>query len=78
MWEGKDFELIESMLRFYSSIEPEPILDSTYNEGRFWKGTTRNVISMDIDPKYSPMIAGDNRVMSGVLDESFGTVTFTH
>ena len=76
VWEGKDSELIESMLRFYSSIEPEPILDSTYNKGRFWKSTMRNVVSMDIDPKYNPMIVGDNRVMSGVLDESFGTVVY--
>ena len=38
VWEGGDVELLETMLSFYSSIVPEPILDATYNKGRFWKG----------------------------------------
>ena len=76
MWEGSDAELIEKMLRFYPSIDPEPILDSTYNTGRFWKGSSRNVWSMDIDPKYEPMIVADNRVMDGVPSNKFGTVVY--
>ena len=28
--------LIEEMLEFYSVISPDPILDATYNAGRFW------------------------------------------
>ncbi|MDE2844845.1 MAG: hypothetical protein OXN21_15915, partial [Chloroflexota bacterium] len=76
VWEGSDGELIESMLQFYASIDPEPILDATFNRGRFWKGSSRHVISMDIDPKYAPMIVGDNREMVGVPDSQFGTVVY--
>ncbi len=76
VWEGGDGELLEAMLRFYPSIPPEPILDSTYNRGRMWKGTGRTVVSMDIDPKFNPMIVGDNRVMEGVADASFGLVVY--
>ena len=76
VWEGGDAELIEQMLEFYPSIPPEPILDATYNSGRFWRGSNREVISMDIDPKFKPMIVGDNREMNGVEDESFGVVVY--
>ena len=76
VWEGNDGDLIEAMLRFYPSIAPEPILDATHNKGRFWKGSARDVISMDINPKFNPMILGDNRKMDGVPDASFGTVVY--
>lgn len=76
VWEGSDGELIEAMLTFYSSIKPEPILDATYNAGRFWKGSRRKVFSMDIDPQHKPMILGDNRVMPGVASGRFGTVVY--
>lgn len=76
VWEGSDAELIENMLQFYPSIPPEPILDATYNTGRFWKGSNRDVVSMDINPKFEPMIVGDNRIMEGVEDDSFGLVVY--
>jgi hypothetical protein len=76
VWEGADGELIEAMLEFYPTIPPEPILDSTYNAGRFWKTSTRNVVSMDIDPQHNPVYLCDNRNMVGVPDSSFGTVVF--
>lgn len=76
VWEGGDPELIERMLDFYPTIPPEPILDSTYNAGRFWKGSNRPVVSMDIDPQYKPDIVGDNRKMDGVADASFGVVVY--
>jgi hypothetical protein len=76
VWEGDDAELIEAMLQFYPTIKPEPILDSTYNSGRFWKGSKRNVWSMDIDPRYKPMILGDNRTMVDVPSGKFGTVIY--
>ena len=75
VWTGEDRELLERMLAFYPTIEPEPILDATYNAGRFWKGSTRNVVSMDIDPQHKPMILVDNRLMTGVSRE-FGTVVY--
>ena len=66
VWERSDGELLEAILRFYPTINPEPILDSTYNTGRFWKGLSWDVWSMDIDAKYKPRIVGDNRVMKGI------------
>lgn len=76
VWEGTDGELIEAMLNFYSVIQPNPILDATYNAGRFWKGSERKVVSMDIDPQYKPDIIGDNREMKGVRANRFGVVVY--
>jgi hypothetical protein len=49
VWEGSDGDLLEAMFKFYATIPPEPILDATHNVGRFWKGSERCVVSMDID-----------------------------
>ena len=76
IWEKGDGALIEAMLQFYSTINPTPILDSTYNSGRFWKDSKRKVWSMDIDPQHKPMIVGDNRKMVGVPSKKFGAVIF--
>lgn len=76
VWEGNDCQLIEAILQFYPTIEPHPILDSTYNAGRMWKGSKRQVVSMDIDPRHKPMILGDNRVMTGVPSNKFGVVVY--
>jgi hypothetical protein len=76
VWEGTDRELLESMFKFYATIKPEPILDATYNAGRFWKGSSRDVWSMDIDPQYKTMIVGDNREMKGVPSGKFGVVVY--
>lgn len=76
VWEGPDNELIEAMLDFYCTIPADPILDSTYNQGRIWKGTSREVVSMDIDPQHNPQWLRDNRDMHGVPDEHFGVVVF--
>lgn len=87
VWEGGDGELLERMLEFYPSINPEPILDATHNAGRFWTESKRNVWSMDIDPQHNPRIVADNREMAGlntrtgdanyrVPTSTFGTVVF--
>ena len=76
IWEGNDAELLEAMLEFYPTIKPEPILDATYNTGRFWRGSKRKVWSMDIDPRHNPMILGDNRTMENVRSRKFGTVVY--
>lgn len=76
VWEKSDGELIEAILSFYPTIDPEPILDATYNAGRMWKGSKRNVWSMDIDPRYKTMIVGDNREMIGVPSGNFGVVVY--
>ena len=74
VWEGSDGDLLEAMFKFYATVPPEPILDATYNAGRFWKGSTRRIVSMDIDPQYKPIIVGDNRKMTGVPSAKFGSV----
>ncbi|HEV2380977.1 MAG TPA: hypothetical protein VG206_14445 [Terriglobia bacterium] len=76
VWQGSDGDLLEAMFRFYATIPPEPILDATYNAGRFWKDSQRRVVSMDIDPQYTPMIVGDNRKMDGVPAAKFGVVVY--
>ena len=87
VWEGNDGDLLETMLSFYPSIDPEPILDATHNAGRFWNTSSRDIWSMDIDPQHSPRIVADNRDMVGlntltgeqdyrVPTDTFGTVVF--
>lgn len=76
IWEGNDGDLLEAIFDFYPVIPVEPILDATYNAGRFWKGSERSVTSMDIDPRHKPMIVGDNRVMKGVKSASYGVVVY--
>lgn len=76
VWEGSDSDLLEAMFSFYAKIDPEPVLDATYNTGRIWKGSSRNVVSMDIDPRHKPMILCDNREMPGVPDGQFGAVIY--
>ena len=76
VWPGNDGELLEAMLGFYPVIDPDPILDATYNSGRFWAGSSRQVVSMDVDPQYSPDIVADNREMPGVADDSFAVVVY--
>jgi hypothetical protein len=76
VWEASDGELLEAIFRFYPTIPVEPILDATFNAGRFWKDSKRKVSSMDIDPQHRPDYVGDNREMKGVPDNHFGVVVF--
>ena len=76
VWEESDGELLELLFGFYAAIPAEPILDATFNAGRFWRGSTRDVVAMDIDPQHKPMILGDNRTMDGVADAAFGAVVY--
>ena len=76
IWTGTDRELLDEMLRFYPVIKPHPILDATYNTGRIWNGSDREVVSMDIDPQYEPDIVADNREMPGVENESYAVVVY--
>jgi hypothetical protein len=63
VWGGGDAALLERMLDFYPRKPPRRILDATVNRGRFWEGSSRPVIGMDIDPRYGPDIVGDNTRM---------------
>jgi hypothetical protein len=78
VWEGSDGELLDAMLAFYPAIDPHPILDTTYNTGRIWRGSrwSKRVASMDIDPQYEPQIVADNREMKGVRSRHYGVVVY--
>jgi hypothetical protein len=60
-WDGTDAELLERMLDFYPRKCPKIVLDATVNKGRFWAGSERNVIGLDINPAYRPDVVADNR-----------------
>jgi hypothetical protein len=76
VWEADDAALLEEMLRFYPSVSPEPILDATYNVGRFWRGSGRIVKTMDITPVVPVDYECDNREMTDVPDAAFGCVVY--
>jgi hypothetical protein len=63
IWEGDDAELLERMLRFYPRTRPKRIVDATMNVGRFWRGSRRRVIGLDIAVRYRPTVIGDNMRM---------------
>ena len=65
------------MFDFYAVIPPEPVLDATYNAGRFWKRIKAGCrFEMDSDPQYKTDIVGDNRKMKGVASSQFGVVVY--
>ena len=71
VWFEEDAELIERMLTFYPRTPPKLILDATVNAGRFWRGSNRQIIGLDIEGKRRPTIVGDNMRMpfaNGCLD----------
>lgn len=72
VWYGEeDSELIEELLAFYPHREPRLILDATVNGRRFWRGTARPVVGLDIDPRHGPEVCADNASMpfrSGQFD----------
>lgn len=75
VWYGEDAELLEKMLCFYPHKPPKDILDATVNEGRFWRGSDRKVVGMDIDRKVKPDIVADNTDMP-CKDASFDVVVY--
>jgi SAM-dependent methyltransferase len=75
VWYGEDAELLEKLLSFYPRNEPRKILDATVNQGRFWRGSSRPVIGMDVDPGYRPDVVGDNTDMP-FPEEDFDVVVY--
>jgi hypothetical protein len=51
------------MLQFYPKTQPRLILDATVNAGRFWRGSPRPVIGMDLDRRHRPAVCADHRRM---------------
>lgn len=62
-WDGEDAELLERMLCFYPRVKPDNILDATVNGGRFWRGSQRRVIGMDLEASHCPSLVGNNTCM---------------
>ena len=75
VWHGDDAELLEKMLDFYPKTAPRDILDATVNKGRFWRGTERKIVGMDIDPAHEPDIVADNCQMP-CRDASFDVIVY--
>ncbi|MGO9130520.1 MAG: hypothetical protein ACLQIS_12390 [Bryobacteraceae bacterium] len=50
-------------------------MDATVNGGRFWHGSARPVIGMDIQPHYGPEVVADNCQMP-FRDEAFDVVVY--
>jgi hypothetical protein len=64
VWYGEeDAVLLEQLLQFYPKKRPRRILDATINGGRFWRGSKRHVVGLDIETKHKPTIVGDNVAM---------------
>jgi SAM-dependent methyltransferase len=60
VWTGDDSELVERMLARYPRKRPKRILDATMNGGRFWRGSKRPVIGIDIEAEHKPSVVADN------------------
>jgi SAM-dependent methyltransferase len=75
IWGGTDAELLEKLLAFYPRRTPKKILDATVNKGRFWQGSKRPVIGLDIDPRFKPDVVGDNTDMP-FADGEFDVVVY--
>ncbi len=75
VWEGSDAELLEKMLDFYPHTPHTQILDATVNVGRFWEGSKRKIIGLDIDPDCKPDVVADNTNMP-FADESFDVIVY--
>jgi SAM-dependent methyltransferase len=75
VWEGEDRDLLELMLDFYPPQRPRRILDATVNAGRFWQGSRRPVIGLDIERRHRPSVVGDNMCMP-FRDDDFDVVVY--
>jgi hypothetical protein len=75
VWDGEDSELIERMLLFYPRKRPKLILDATINGGRFWEGTKRAIVGIDIAEANRPSIVADNTRMP-FADQHFDVVVY--
>jgi SAM-dependent methyltransferase len=75
VWDGEDAELLEELLDFYPREQPRAILDATVNGGRFWRGSKRPVIGMDIEAGHQPNVVADNTLMP-FGDNAFDVVVY--
>lgn len=71
----EDAELLERLLSFYPRKPPRLILDATVNGGRFWRGSARPVIGLDIEARHGPQVCADNTCMP-FKSEAFDVVVY--
>jgi SAM-dependent methyltransferase len=69
---ANDPELLESLLAYYFRRRPKKILDATFNQGRFWRGSPRRaaLTGLDIDPAHHPERTGKNRDITFVIGDN--------
>lgn len=75
VWHGEDAELLEQLLTFYPRKRPRKILDATVNDGRFWHGSKRPIIGLDIEASHRPSVVGNNMCMP-FRDAAFDIVVY--
>jgi SAM-dependent methyltransferase len=75
VWSGQDAELLERLLCFYPRRSPRRILDATVNGGRFWRGSKRKIIGLDIEVSHKPSVVADNTLMP-FMDGLFDVVVY--
>jgi SAM-dependent methyltransferase len=75
VWHGGDAALLEQMLRFYPRTAPATILDATVNGGRFWRGSGRRVVGLDIERRHRPAVVADHTCMP-FRDATFDVVVY--
>src|SRR5438876_1889969 len=75
VWDGSDADLLERMLLFYPRKPPQRILDATVNTGRFWRGSKRKIVGMDINAAFQPDLVADNCNMP-LADRSFDVIVY--
>ena len=75
VWTGEDAELLERLLEFYPRRKPRRILDATVNGGRFWRGSSRKIVGLDIEQSHRPTIVADNTRMP-FRDNTFDVVVY--
>jgi hypothetical protein len=75
VWDGTDAALLERLFEFYPRRPPRLILDATVNTGRFWAGSARTRIGIDINPRFRPDVVADYRRMP-FADCSFDAVVY--
>lgn len=75
VWYGEDADLLERLLLFYPKRRPRRILDATVNGGRFWRGSRRAVIGLDLERSHRPTIVAENTT-TPFRDGSFDVVVY--
>ena len=75
VWTGEDSELLERLLVFYPRTPPKHILDATLNTARFWRGSSRGFIGIDLEARFRPAVVADNTAMP-FQDGAFEVVVY--